>query len=167
MTQITLDGNTIETVGSLPAVGTKAPAFTLTKNDLSDVGLDAYSEKIVVLNIFPSIDTPVCADSVRRFNQEASALDNTVVLCISADLPFAFSRFCEAEGLNDVIPLSTFRSPGFGKDYGVEISTGVIKGLMSRAIVIIDTSGNVVYTEQVPEIAQQPDYDAALKSLKG
>jgi len=165
MAKITLQGNQIETNGELPAVNNVAPAFTLTRTDLSECSLADFAGHTVVLNIFPSIDTPVCAASVRRFNAEASAADSTVVLCISADLPFAHQRFCEGEGLDRVIPLSVFRSPEFGKDYGVRITTGPIAGLLSRAIVIIDPKGKVVYTEQVPEIAQEPDYDAALKAL--
>jgi thiol peroxidase len=165
MATITFKGNPVETVGILPKTGAGAPTFTLTKTDLSDVSLKDFSGKKLVLNIFPSIDTPVCAASTRRFNEEAGKLDNTVVLCISADLPFAHNRFCEAEGLKDVIPLSVFRSHGFGKDYGVTITSGPLSGLLSRAIVIINTEGKVIYTEQVPEIAEEPDYDAALQAL--
>ncbi len=165
MAQITLQGNSIETVGELPALNTQAPDYTLTRTDLSDCGPGDFSGKTIVLNIFPSIDTSVCAASVRRFNAEAASIDNTVVLCISADLPFAHQRFCEGEGLDKVIPLSVFRSPDFGKDYGVTIATGPIAGLLSRAIVIIDTDGKVIYTEQIPEIAQEPDYEAALQIL--
>lgn len=165
MTQITLQGNQIETIGELPALNTPAPAFTLTRTDLSDCTINDFAGQTIVLNIFPSIDTPVCAASVRRFNAEASGSDNTVVLCISADLPFAHQRFCEGEGLNDVIPLSVFRSPSFGEDYGVIITKGPISGLLSRAIVIIDTEGKVAYTEQVPEIAQEPNYEEALQVL--
>ncbi|MDY0350152.1 MAG: thiol peroxidase [Desulfobulbaceae bacterium] len=165
MASITLQGNPITTVGELPAVNTQAPAFTLTGTDLADHSLADYANRTVVLNIFPSLDTSVCAASVRRFNAEAGGLDNTVVLCISADLPFAHKRFCETEGLDRVIPLSVFRSPDFGRDYGVTISSGPLAGLLSRAIVIIDPSGRVTYTEQVPEITQEPDYAAALRSL--
>ena len=165
MAQITLKGNPIETIGELPSIGTRAPSFELTKTDMSDVSLEDFAGKTIVMNIFTSLDTSVCAASVRRFNMEASRFDDTIVLCISADLPFAHKRFCEAEGLEDVIPLSVFRSPAFGDDYGVTITTGPLKGLLSRAIVIIDKSGNVIYTEQVPEIAQEPDYDSALNAL--
>ena len=165
MANITLQGNPIETVGDLPGLKTQAPEFTLTRTDLSDCSLGDFAGQTVVLNIFPSIDTSVCASSVRRFNAEASSLDNTVVLCVSADLPFAHQRFCEGEGLDKVIPLSVFRSPGFGKDYGVTITDGPLAGLLSRAIVIIDNAGRIIYTEQVPEIAQEPDYEAALKIL--
>ncbi|MBU0908985.1 MAG: thiol peroxidase [Proteobacteria bacterium] len=165
MAHITLQGNPLETSGELPAIGTKAPSFSLTKTDLSDCTPQDFNGKKLVLNIFPSIDTSVCAASVRRFNKEAGEAKNGVVLCISADLPFAHNRFCEAEGLKNVIPLSVFRAAGFGRDYGVTISTGPLKGLLSRAIVIIDKSGKVAYTEQVPEITQEPDYDQALRVL--
>jgi len=166
MAKITLKGNAIETIGELPAKGSAAPNFTLVKTDLSEVSLADYKGKKIVLNIFPSIDTPVCAASVRRFNKMAGETDNTVVLCISADLPFAHTRFCETDGLKNVDSLSVFRSPAFGKDYGVTITTGPIAGLLSRAIVIVGADGKVVHTEQVPEIAQEPDYDAALAALK-
>ena len=165
MATITLEGNEIHTVGELPAVGSDAPAFSLTNAELGSASLADYSGKKVVLNIFPSIDTGVCAESTRRFNAAASSLDNTVVLCISADLPFALSRFCGAENLDNVVTLSTFRNPEFGDAYGVRISDGALAGLMSRAVVIVDESGKVVYTEQVPEIVQEPDYDAALTRL--
>jgi len=164
MATITLKGNAIETAGSLPAVGSKAPDFTLVKTDLSEVSLQDFAGKQVVLNIFPSIDTGVCAASARRFNSEASKTE-AVVLCVSADLPFAHSRFCEAEGLNDVIPVSVFRAADFGKKYGQTVTTGPLTGLLARAIVVIDSAGTVKYTEQVPEIGQEPDYDAALNSI--
>jgi thiol peroxidase len=166
MATITFKGSPVETIGSLPAVNTKAPDFSLAKTDLSDVSMNDFAGKQLILNIFPSIDTPVCAASARRFNEEAGKLDNTLVLCISADLPFAHNRFCELEGLKDVIPLSVFRSPGFGKDYGVTITTGPLAGLMSRAVVIIDKSGTVTYTQQVPDIAEEPDYDAVLEAAR-
>lgn len=166
MAKITLKGNPIESIGNLPAVGTTPPDFTLTGTDLSDISLKDHHGKKIVLNIFPSIDTPVCAASTRRFNQMAADNENTIVLCISADLPFAHGRFCEVEGLKDVIPLSVFRSHDFGKDYGVAITNGPLTGLLSRAVVIIDAEGKIAYTEQVPEIAQEPDYDKALKRLK-
>lgn len=165
MATITLRGTPIDTIGTLPAPGSPAPGFTLTKTDLSDTTLTDFSGKTVVLNIFPSIDTSVCAASVRRFNQEASQRKDTVVLCISADLPFAHNRFCELEGLKDVIPLSVFRSPAFGRDYGVLITSGPLIGLLSRAVVIIDPTGKVTYTEQVPEISQEPDYAKAMAAL--
>jgi len=166
MANITLKGNPIETIGDLPAVGNKVPDFNLTNTDLQDISLSDYSAKNLVLNIFPSLDTPVCAASVRKFNAEASSLDNTAVLCISADLPFAHKRFCESEGLDNVHALSNFRSSQFGKDFGVEITTGPLIGLLSRAVVVVDSEGVVKYIEQVPEIAQDPDFDAALAALK-
>jgi thiol peroxidase len=165
MAQITLRGNPINTSGNLPGTGTRAPGFTLTGTDLKDVSLASFAGKRVVLNIFPSIDTPVCANSTRRFNKVAGESENTVVLCISGDLPFAHKRFCEIEGLTNVVPLSVFRSPAFGRDYGVDITDGPLAGLLSRAVVIIDARGEVVYREQVPEIGQEPDYDAALAAL--
>ena len=166
MANITLKGTPIETIGELPAVGSKVPDFDLTNTDLQDSTLSDYSGKNLVLNIFPSLDTPVCAASVRKFNTEASSLENTVVLCISADLPFAHKRFCESEGLENVKPLSVFRSSKFGKDFGVEITTGPLKGLLSRAVVVVGADGTVKYVEQVPEIVQDPNFDAALAALK-
>jgi len=166
MATITLQGNSIETCGVLPTKSSQAPDFRLVKTDLSEVTLADYNGKKIVLNIFPSIDTPVCAASVRRFNKTAGELANTVVLCISADLPFAHSRFCETDGLKNVEPLSVFRSPAFGKEYGVTVATGPITGLLARAIVIIGSDGRVIYTEQVPEITQEPNYDAALAALQ-
>lgn len=165
MATITLKGNPIETSGSLPAVGDTAPDFTLVKSDLSEVSLSDFRGQTVILNIFPSIDTPVCATSTRRFNSEADKLNNVVVLCISADLPFALGRFCGAEGLETVIPLSVFRAADFGKNYGQTVTTGPLAGLLARSVVVVDPSGKVTYTEQVPEIAQEPDYDAVLKLL--
>ena len=165
MATITLKGTPIETAGSLPAIGSQAPAFNLTKTDLSSCSQEEFSGKTLVLNIFPSLDTPVCAASVRRFNAEAILQKDTAVLCISADLPFAHKRFCEADGLENVIPLSVFRSPSFGLDYGVTITSGPLTGLLARAIVIINADGKVVYTELVPEIAQEPDYHQALGVL--
>lgn len=155
-----------QTAGELPAVGTKAPEFTLTGADLSEIRLSDYVGKRVVLNIFPSIDTGVCAASVRRFNKEANELPETVVLCVSMDLPFAAGRFCAAEGLNNVIPASAFRSPGFVKDYGVELIDGPLKGLLARAVVIIDGKGEVIYRQLVEQITDEPDYKAALSVLK-
>lgn len=166
MAQITFQGNPVETSGNLPETGSAAPGFTLTGTDLSDRSLGEYSGKKVVLNIFPSLDTPVCAASVRRFNEEAGKLDDTVVLCISADLPFAHQRFCETEGLKDVVSLSCFRSPDFAKDYGVMITSAPLNGLLARAVVIVDPSGKVGYAQQVPEITEEPDYEAALSYLK-
>jgi thiol peroxidase len=165
MAKITLKGNSINTCGALPAVGSQAADFVLTKTDLADISLKDFTGKKIVLNILPSIDTPVCANSVRRFNVEAAKQKNTVVLCISVDLPFALNRFCGAEGLQNVIPVSELRKRKFGEDYGVRIIDGPLAGLFSRAVVIIDEKGKVIYTEQVPEIAQEPDYEAALKAL--
>lgn len=165
MATITLKGNTITTIGELPAAGSKAPDFKLTKTDLSECSIGDFQGKTIVLNIFPSIDTPVCATSVRKFNEVAGSKKDTVVLCVSADLPFAHNRFCETDGLKNVVPCSIFRSPEFGKNYGVTITSGPIAGLLSRAIVIIDPKGKVKYTEQVPEIAQEPDYEKALAQL--
>lgn len=165
MAQITLQGNPIITVGSLPAVNSFAPEFLLTRTDLSEARLKDFAGQTVILNITPSIDTSICAASARRFNTEVNNFDNTVALYISADLPFAHQRFCEAEGLKNIIPLSVFRSPDFGIDYGVTMIDGPLAGLLARAVIIVDTVGKVIYTEQVPEIAQDPDYEAALKVL--
>lgn len=165
MASITLKGNPVSTVGELPATGTTAPDFTAVKTDLSEVALSDLTGKKVVLNIFPSIDTGVCAASTHHFNKDAGELENTVVVCVSADLPFALGRFCGAEGLEDVVPVSTFRNPAFGVDYGVAIADGPLAGLLSRAVVVIDESGKVTYTEQVPEITQEPNYEAALATL--
>jgi thioredoxin-dependent peroxiredoxin len=160
MAQITLRGNPINTVGELPAVGSPAPAFSLTGGDLGPVTSDQLGGKAVVLNIFPSVDTPVCATSVRTFNERAAASGATVV-CVSKDLPFAFARFCGAEGIDNVKTASAFRG-SFGEDYGVTINDGPMAGLLARAIVVVGADGKVTYTELVPEIAQEPDYDAAL-----
>jgi len=165
MATITLKGNPITTVGSLPAVGIPAPLFSLVKTDLSTVTSQDLRGKRIVLNIFPSVDTPTCATSVRRFNAEAAKLANTVVLCVSKDLPFAHARFCGAEGLKDVHGVSDFRSPAFGTDYGVTITSGPVQGLFSRAVVVIDAAGMVVHTEQVAELANEPDYAAVLAKL--
>jgi len=165
MATVSLKGNPVETSGELPAIGVEMPFFCLVKTDLSESGPADYEGKRLVLNIFPSLDTAVCAASVRRFNQEAASFDNTVVLCISADLPFAHKRFCEVEGLSDVVPLSVFRSPEFGRDFGVQLTSGPLKGLLARAVVIVDNEHRVVYSELVPEIVQEPDYAAALKVL--
>jgi len=165
MATITFKGNPTTTSGTLPHAGLKVPSFVLTKSDLSDITMDSFSGKRIVFNIFPSIDTGICALSVKRFNKEASSLKDVVVLCISMDLPFAQSRFCGAEGLSDVITLSAFRSGTFGKDFGLTITDGPLKGLFSRAVIITNEKGVVTYTEQVPEIAQEPNYEAALKAL--
>lgn len=164
MATIKLKGNPVNTIGDLPSVGTDAPDFTLTKNDLSETKLADFNGKKKVLNIFPSLDTPVCAASVRRFNIDAANLENTVVLNISYDLPFAQKRHCASEGIEDSLTLSAFRS-AFADDYNVKIADGPLKGLCSRAVVILDENNRVIYTEQVPEITQEPDYDAAIASL--
>jgi len=165
MASITLGGNPIQTSGELPKVGSQAPDFKLVKNDLSIATLADFKGSKLVLNIFPSIDTGTCATSVRKFNQTASQLENTKVLCISRDLPFAQKRFCGAEGLENVINLSDFKSGSFGKDYGLEITDGVLAGLHSRVVVVVDENGTVTYTQQVPEIADEPNYDAAIAAL--
>lgn len=164
MASVTLRGNPIATSGELPSVGAAAPAFDLVKSDLSSVSSADLSGKRVVLNIFPSIDTPVCATSVRTFNEKAASLDNTAVVCVSADLPFALGRFCGAEGIENVVASSTFRST-FGGDYGVTMTDGPLAGLLARSVVVLDEQGTVVHAELVPEIAQEPDYDAALAAL--
>lgn len=164
MAQITFKGGSVRTVGNLPAKGSPAPEFRLVGQDLSEITLASHPGKRLVLNIFPSIDTGVCATSVRKFNEKAAALENTVVICVSMDLPFAQSRFCGAEGINRVVTASAFRSD-FGSRYQVTIVDGPLAGLFSRAVVVIDEAGKVIYTEQVPEIKQEPDYDAALAAL--
>lgn len=164
MSQITFQGSAIHTIGQLPAVGEAAPDFTLVKQDLAETILADYSGQRLVLNIFPSIDTGVCATSVRTFNEKAAGLENTTVLCVSADLPFAQGRFCGAEGIENAVPASSFRA-AFGDQYGVTIVDGPLAGLLSRAVIVIDEDGKVVYTEQVPEITQEPDYEAALAVL--
>ena len=166
MATITLKGNPITTSGSLPAVGSKAPDFSLAKIDLSNVSLKDFAGKKLILNIFPSVDTPTCATSVRKFNVEAAKLADTVVLCVSRDLPFAHKRFCGAEGIDKVHGVSDFRDPNFGKAYGLNITSGPIAGLFSRAVVVVDGAGTVLYTEQVPEIGSEPDYAKALAALK-
>lgn len=164
MAEILFRGTPVHTVGELPAVNTQAPAFTLTGGDLADVTLADFAGKRVILNIFPSVDTGVCAASVREFNKRAAGLDNTVVLCVSADLPFATSRFCAAEGIENVITASTFRS-SFADDYGTRLLDGPIAGLNARSVVVINEEGNVTYTQLVPETSNEPDYDAALAAL--
>ena len=165
MAEITLHGNIFSTTGDLPKIGAIAPGFKLTKNDLSEVTLKEFAEKKVVFNIFPSLDTPVCATTVRTFNKKASDLKDTIVLCISKDLPFAQARFCGAEGLDRVTTLSAFRTGKFGKDYGVEIIDGPLASLFARAIIVLDEDGKVIYKELVKEVAQEPNYDDALKAL--
>lgn len=155
----------VQTSGSLPLVGSTAPDFTLVNTDLKDVSLKDYAGKKLVLNIFPSIDTGVCATSVREFNKRAASLSDTVVLCISRDLPFAMKRFCGAEGISSVVTVSDFRNKGFAKNYGVEMMDGALAGLHARAVVVVDKQGKVSYTELVPAIGQEPNYEAALKAL--
>lgn len=164
MATITLKGNPIHTSGKLPEIGSKAPDFKLTKADLSDVSLADFAGKVLILNIVPSLDTGVCAASARAFNTKIKGIGKALVLTISRDLPFAQKRFCEAEGIDTVIPLSQLRDNEFGKAYGLEIIDGPLAGLLSRAVVIVDTSGIIRYTEQVPEIAQEPDYAKALEA---
>ncbi len=166
MSQVTLGGNPVNTAGDLPSVGSSAPAFSLTSSDLAEVTNESLLGQRVVLNIFPSVDTPTCASSVRTFNERAGEAANTVVLCISADLPFAQKRFCGAEGVDNVRTASTFRSAAFGHDYGVALVDGPLKGLLARAVVVLDEGGKVVYNQLVGEIANEPDYDSALASLK-
>jgi thiol peroxidase len=166
MAQVTLKGNPIHTNGELPAVGAAAPAFKLTGADLKDVSLADYKGKRKILNIVPSLDTPTCATSTRKFNEQASKLANTVVLVVSADLPFASKRFCTTEGLQNVVPLSLMRDKNFAKDYGVLIQDGPLQGVTARAVVVIDENDKVVHRQLVPEIAQEPDYDAALKAAR-
>jgi thiol peroxidase len=165
MAKITLKGNPINTIGELPKVGEKAKDFTLVKSDLSKATLADFKGTKLVLNIFPSLDTGTCAASVRQFNKIAGENKNTNVLCISRDLPFAQSRFCGAEGLTNVITLSDFATGAFGKSYGLEIIDGPLQNLHSRVVIILDEEGKIIYTEQVPDIVNEPDYDAALKAL--
>lgn len=165
MAEITLKGNPVHTYGDLPMIGSHAPDFVLTRTDLADVSLKDFAGQRVVLNILVSIETSVCATSVRKFNTAIDKLGNSVVLCASLDVPFAHERFCSTEGLERVVPVTELRKRGFGEDYGVRMVDGPLAGLFSRAVVIIDENGKVVYTEQVPEISQEPDYDAALKAL--
>ena len=163
MAQITLRGNPINTVGELPAVGSPAPGFTLTGTDLGAVSSEQFRDKPVLLNIFPSVDTPVCATSVRTFNERAAG-SSLSVLCVSKDLPFAQKRFCGAEGIENVTTASAFRD-SFGEDYGITIADGPMAGLLARAVVVIGADGNLAYAELVPEIATEPNYDAALAAL--
>ncbi len=165
MANITLGGNAVTTIGNLPKIGTKAPDFKLTATDLSDKTLADFSANRLVLNVFPSIDTGTCAQSVRTFNEKASTLTNTKVLCISKDLPFAMARFCGAEGLEDVVNLSDYKTGDFGKAYGLTFLDSALETLHSRCIVVLDTDGTILHTEQVGEIADEPNYDAALAVL--
>ncbi len=166
MALISLKGQTIHTNGNLPGVGLLAPDFVLTGSDLSDVSLAQFKGKRVVLNIFPSLDTPVCANSVRRFNKEVSQIPNTVLVSVSADLPFAHARFCETNNITNVVNASVFRSPDFAKEYGVGLVDGPLRGLLARAVLILDERQHVLYHELVAEITQEPDYIKALKALK-
>lgn len=166
MAHITLKGTPTNTKGELPTVGSKAPDFTLVGSDLSAHSLSEYKGNKVILNIFPSLDTSVCASSVRKFNSEAASLNNVKVLCISKDLPFAHGRFCETEGIQNVVNLSEFRDTQFGDAYQVTITDGPLEGVFSRSIVVVDEDGTVKYTEQVPEITQEPDYEKALEAVK-
>jgi thiol peroxidase len=165
MADITLGGNPIKTSGELPKTGTKAPDFTLVKTDLSTASLADFKGSKVVLNIFPSVDTGTCATSVRKFNEKASTLENTKVLCISRDLPFAQNRFCGAEGLENVVSLSDFRDGSFGNAYGLTIANGPLQGLLSRVVIVLDEEGTIKYTEQVGDIKDEPNYDNALAAL--
>lgn len=165
MATIALKGNEVNTIGNLPVVGSTIKDFTLVDLNLGEKTLSSFAGKKKVINIFPSIDTGICAASARKFNEEATKLENTVVINISKDLPFALGRFCAAEGLNNVETLSDFRG-NFGEDYGVTITDSPMKGLLSRAVIVVDENNNVVYTEQVPEITTEPNYDAALAALK-
>ncbi|UNY97847.1 thiol peroxidase [Zhouia spongiae] len=165
MAQVTLKGNPINTNGNLPEKGSQAPGFQLTNTSLETVSLNDYKGKKVILNIFPSVDTGTCAASVRQFNKKASEHPDTVVLCISRDLPFAMARFCGAEGLDNVVSLSDFKTGQFGKDYGLEFTDGPLQNLLSRAVVVIDESGKVAYTEQVAETVDEPNYTSALEAV--
>ncbi len=164
MAQTSLGGNPVNTIGDLPAVGSSTPSFTLTKADLTDITSADLAGQRVVLNIFPSLDTKTCAMSVRKFNELAASLDNTTVLCVSADLPFAQGRFCGAEGLTNVVTASTFRSD-FGSTYGVQLADSKMAGLMARSVVVLDEGGTVLYTQLVPSIGEEADYDAAVAAL--
>lgn len=165
MAKITLKGNPVNTSGELPKKGTLAPDFTLVKSDLGSLSLKELKGKKLILNIFPSLDTSVCAASVRKFNKVAAEKPGVTVLAISKDLPFAHGRFCTTEGINNLITLSGFRDRSFGKDYGIDITDGPMEGLYARSVVVIDREGKIVYTQLVPEIAQEPDYDEVLKAL--
>lgn len=165
MANVTLGGTPVETKGSLPAVGSKAPDFKLTNTELKDISKSDFDGSRLVLNIFPSVDTGTCAQSIRTFNEKASQLNNTKVLCISKDLPFAMARFCGAEGIDNVVSLSDYKTGSFGKHYGLTFTTGAFETLLSRCIVVIDTDGTILHTEQVSEIADEPNYEAAIESL--
>lgn len=166
METIYFNGTPCHTYGNIPAVGTQAPRFDLTGANLNDVKLSDFDGKRVVLNIFPSLDTPVCATSVRRFNQDAASMENTVVLCISMDLPFAQARFCSAEGIENVVVASAFRAPEFLKEYGLQIVDGPLKGLLARAVLVLDANHKVIFSDMVEEITNEPDYKAVLSKMK-
>ncbi len=165
MTKIAFKGDPVQTNSELPNVGDIAPDFTLVSGDLSEVKLSDYKGKNVVLNIFPSLDTGVCAASVRKFNEKAGSIDNTVVLGVSSDLPFASSRFCSTEGIKNTVALSTFRNDTFAKEYGVLMTDGPLKGLTARAVLVINPEGKVIYKQLVPEITEEPDYNSAIDSI--
>mmetsp|Transcript_69642 Transcript_69642/g.185764 ORF Transcript_69642/g.185764 Transcript_69642/m.185764 type:complete len:167 (+) Transcript_69642:94-594(+) len=165
MSSVKFQGNPVPVKGQFPAVGAAAPDFTLVGKDLAPASLASFGDKRKVLNIFPSIDTEVCAKSVRKFNESAGKVENTVVLCISADLPFAAGRFCGAEGISNVVTLSTFREPGFLEKYGVELAGGPLAGLAARSVIVLDGSNKVIHSELVPEITSEPNYEAALAAL--
>ncbi|MDE6277860.1 MAG: thiol peroxidase [Muribaculaceae bacterium] len=167
METIYFNGQPCHTYGEVPVVGSKAPDFKLIGKDLNEISLDDFKGKTVVLNVFPSLDTPVCAASVRRFNQEASKLKDTVVVCVSMDLPFAMSRFCTTEGLDNVVVASAFRSPKFAQEYGLQLVDGPLEGLLARCVLIIDKDGKVEFRDLVNEITMEPDYDAAIRVLEG
>ena len=166
MQTVYLNGTPCHTYGTIPAPGTKAPCYSLVTKDLREISCMDYLDKRVVLNIFPSIDTEVCATSVRRFNQEAAALDNTVVICVSKDLPFAQKRFCGANGIENVEVASAFRSPLFAQEYGLQMVDGPLAGLLARAVIVLDEDRNVIYSQLVDEITHEPDYEAAIAALK-
>lgn len=166
METVYFNGTPCHTYGMIPAVGSEAPCFTLVTKDLAEISCSDFKGKRVVLNIFPSLDTPVCAASVRRFNKEAAGLDDVAVLCVSMDLPFAMSRFCTVEGIDNVIAASAFRSPQFSEKYGLQIVDGPLAGLLARAVIVIDKDGKVIYSDLVDEITHEPDYDGAMYVLK-
>jgi thiol peroxidase len=166
MAKVTLGGNPVHTSGTLPEIGSKAPEFQLTATDLAPKSLTDYTGHNLVLNVFPSVDTGTCATSIRAFNKAASTLENTKVLCISKDLPFAMARFCGAEGLDNVESLSDFKDGSFGKTYGLDFTDGAFEALLSRCVIVVDAEGKVIHTEQVSEIADEPNYEAALNALK-
>ena len=167
METVFFNGQEVHTYGEVPEVGTKAPDFKLTTRELKDITLADYAGKRVVLNVFPSLDTPVCAASVRKFNKEAADIDNVAVICVSMDLPFAMQRFCTLEGIENVVAASAFRSPDFAKNYGLQITDGPLAGLLARCVIVIDENGKVVYRDLVSEITHEPDYEAAKKVLEG